>query len=218
MDFELIVVDDGSTDGSGDQVQEFTDSRIRLLRQDNAGVRAARNRGVAETSAQLLAFLDADDEWMPDFLETVLRLRAQFPEAKVWGTAYAMQDTLGRLTPVKSVRTDVPCLMNFWASSSFVQPMHPSSILVERRALETVGGFHQTLIRLEDTEMLVRLALRHPIAYSPEVKAIYHMEADNRTDGYIYTGSYPFFEAARVYLRQGGKDAACQKRRKTILH
>jgi GT2 family glycosyltransferase len=198
-------------------VQAFTDSRIRLVRQDNEGVSAARNRGVTEANASLLAFLDSDDEWMPDFLTTVLELHSQFPVAKVWGTAYAMQDSLGRLTPVKSVRTDVPCLINFWACSGFVQPMNASSILVERNALEGVGGFHRTLIRLEDTEMLVRLALRHAIAYSPQVKAIYHMEADNRTDCYVYTGSYPFFEAARMYLRQGGKGAVLSKEAKDYL-
>lgn len=141
LDFELIVVDDGSTDASVDRVREFEDPRVRLLSQENAGVGAARNRGVSATSGKLVAFLDADDEWMPDFLETVLRLHAQFPEAKVWGTAYAMQDTRGRLTPVKSVRTDVPCLINFWACSGFVQPMNASSILVERHALEGVAGF-----------------------------------------------------------------------------
>ena len=52
--------------------------------------------------------------------------------------------------------------------------------------------------------MLIRMALRYPIAYSPEVKAVYHLGADNRTDGFVYTGSYPFFQSARSYLRQCG--------------
>jgi glycosyltransferase involved in cell wall biosynthesis len=203
LDFEVVVVDDGSTDGGGARVREYGDPRIRLVRQENAGVGTARNRGVSTTSGSLVAFLDADDEWMPDFLQTVLRLHSQFAEAKVWGTAYATQDRLGRLTPVKSVNTEVACLINFWAAARCAQPIHPSSMLVDKSALESAGGFHQTLVRLEDTEMLVRMALRYPIAYSPEIKAIYHMEADNRTDGYVYTGSYPFFEAARSYLQQG---------------
>jgi GT2 family glycosyltransferase len=180
-------------------------------------VGATRNRGVSAASGKLVAFLDADDEWMPDFLETVLRLHLQFPEAMVCGTAYALQDSLGRLTPVKSVKTDTACLINFWAAAISAQPIHPSSMLVVKDALVAVGGFHQTLIRLEDTEMLVRMALRYPIAYSPEVKAIYHMEADNRTDGYVYTGSYPFFQAARSYMRQGGQGAVLSSEAKRYL-
>ena len=207
-DFELIVVDDGSTDGSGDRVRGHSDSRIRLIRQENAGVSAARNLGVVTATARLIAFLDADDEWMPDFLETVLRLRSQFPAARVWGTAYAMQQSTAPFIPVKSVNTEVPCLINFWTVAASAQPIHPSSMLVDKSALESAGGFHQTLVRLEDTDMLVRMALRYPIAYWPDVKAIYHMDADNRTDGYVYAGCYPFFEAARSYLRQGGKGAS----------
>jgi glycosyltransferase involved in cell wall biosynthesis len=207
-DFELIVVDDGSTDGSGDRVREHSDFRIRLIRQENAGVSAARNLGVASATASLVAFLDADDEWVPDFLETVLRLRSQFPAARVWGTAYAMQQSAGPFTPVRSVNTEVPCLINFWAVSASAQPIHPSSMMVDKGALESAGGFHQTLIRLEDTDMLIRMALRYPIAYWPDVKAIYHMDSDNRTDGYVYTGCYPFFETARSYLRECGKAAS----------
>ena len=82
-DFELIVVDDGSTDGSVDIVSQFADTRLRLINQANAGVGAARNRGIKDAKYELITFLDADDEWMPDFLETVLELREEFPEASL---------------------------------------------------------------------------------------------------------------------------------------
>jgi glycosyltransferase involved in cell wall biosynthesis len=204
-DFELIIVDDGSTDNSVERVREIPDHRIHLIRQENAGVSAARNRGVREARSNLVAFLDADDEWLPDFLETVLQLKARFPEAKVWGTAYAMQNGSGRLTLIQSVKTNQACLINFWAAAIVAQPIHPSSMLLEKIALEAAGGFHPNMIRLEDTEMLVRMALRHPIAYVPEVKAIYHLESDNRTDKYTYSGNFPFFVAARTYLNESGQ-------------
>src|SRR5512143_913149 len=67
QNFEVVVVDDGSTDEGPDVVRECSDSRVRLIQQANAGPGAARNRGARETQAPLLAFLDADDEWMPRF-------------------------------------------------------------------------------------------------------------------------------------------------------
>ena len=215
--FDLVIVDDGSTDLSVQRVLEFSDPRIRLIRQENAGVSVARNRGVAEARGEWVGFLDADDEWLPDFLETVVRLHAQFPEAKVCGTAYAMQSVTGKLTPVKSVNTDYASLINFWQAATVAQPIHPSSMLVDKCALVAGGGFDPKLIRLEDTELLVRMALRHPIAYSPEVKVVYHMEAENRTDGYLYSGVYPFFQAARAFLKEGDSRTNLPKEAKKYL-
>lgn len=87
-DFEIICIDDGSKDDSVAVIQQFTDSRIRLIQQANAGVSAARNTGIAAAKEKWIAFLDADDWWHPNFLATLTELTIQYPNAQALATNY----------------------------------------------------------------------------------------------------------------------------------
>ncbi|HMA53239.1 MAG TPA: glycosyltransferase family A protein, partial [Acidobacteriota bacterium] len=95
-DFEVIVVDDGSLDDGAEVVDRFDDPRLRLVRQENQGESAARNKGVTLAASELLAFLDADDEWTPSHLEVLLRLADRFPGAGLLATAYKIVSPDGR--------------------------------------------------------------------------------------------------------------------------
>lgn len=91
-DFEAIIVDDGSTDGSAELAMGYRDERFRVIRQENAGPASARNRGVAAAGSGLVAFLDADDTWMPEYLRTgVELLEACGPEVAATASGYVMQ-------------------------------------------------------------------------------------------------------------------------------
>lgn len=209
QDFELIIVDDGSTDNSKDVVRTYEDPRIRLIIQDNSGVSIARNRGVAASKYELIAFLDADDEWHNDFLKTVSELRKRFPEAAVWGTAYATTNgvTMKCMHP-SSVSTQTHgYLINIFQTfnnEGIQQPCNASSIMVCKKSFLKIGGFMPSLVLLEDTDLLFRLALRYPIAYCPLVKSIYHNETEHRSDAWRYYGIFPFFDHARDYIRECG--------------
>ncbi len=79
-DFEVIVVDDGSADDSAEKIAAIRDSRVRYIRQSNAGVSAARNRGVAEARGEIISFLDSDDLWKPEKLTHEVRFLEEHPE------------------------------------------------------------------------------------------------------------------------------------------
>ena len=137
-DLSLIVVDDGSTDNSAERVAAFKDPRLTLMRQANKGASAARNSGWRAAETELVAFLDADDEWKPGFLAEALALGTRYPQAAIWAVAYSLVTDDGRV--VDKVRfKGVPCdrdgglIPDFFAAMLGYDPVHSSSALVKKR-------------------------------------------------------------------------------------
>lgn len=178
LDHELMIVNDGSTDRSVEAVAVFNDPRIRLVHQENQGVSGARNRGVSEAQAELVAFLDADDEWMPEFLATVWRLSKSQPDSAVFATGYLLGEQGGKTRPAR-VRRLSPgftegVLEDYFAVAAVSDPpLWSSAIAVRREALQSVGGFPTGIRSGEDLLTWARLAVRYPIAYSVEPLAVF---------------------------------------------
>jgi glycosyltransferase involved in cell wall biosynthesis len=176
-DFELIVVDDGSTDAGADVVRGFRDGRVKLLAQVNAGVSAARNAGIQAARAELIAFLDADDEWRPSFLGTIFELQLLHPECAVFGTSYeirrggSVRRAVLRGLPEGFVRG--PLTPYFVVASKSDPPLCASSVAVRRQALLDVGGFPLGIQAGEDLVTWARLAVKYRIAYSSEPLATF---------------------------------------------
>jgi glycosyltransferase involved in cell wall biosynthesis len=183
-DFEIIVVNDGSTDNGPDVVRETGDRRIRLISQPNGGVSSARNRGVKEAASELIAFLDADDMWEPLFLETVLRLRQRHPEAGAYATAIRIRkpDLSEQAVRYRGI-PEAPwegLIPDYFDSVIAAPPVCASNVAIPKYVFDAVGYFPEGVSRGEDSDMWLRVALRYPIAFSRYVGGTYRQDSENR--------------------------------------
>lgn len=185
QDWRLIVVDDGSRDAGAQWVaaEAERDPRIMLVRQANAGVSAARNRGVAEAGTDLVAFLDADDHWLPGHLDNLMALHAWQPEAPAWAVAYRLVDDVGG-DRVVVTRTPSPGLSqsedhrylieDYFAESVALEfPVHSSAVMVSKKALQRVGGFPRGVGSGEDLLTWARLSCLGALPFSTHATAVY---------------------------------------------
>jgi glycosyltransferase involved in cell wall biosynthesis len=173
---ECIVVDDGSTDSTAVAVAEFGD-RVRLVRQSNSGVSAARNRGAAETSAQMLAFLDADDCWHPERLErglAFLREHRRF-EAVVCATQVVDRSR----HPIRLIFHDAQLTARDLLLCRATVVSTSSNMLITRDCFETIGGFDERLSTSADWAMTFRLVARGSLGAIAEPLVEYRLHDAN---------------------------------------
>ncbi|MDH0868297.1 glycosyltransferase family A protein [Mitsuaria sp. GD03876] len=197
-DFELVVVDDGSKDGGAALVEAVADRRVRLHRQPNAGVSAARNRGVALTSAPLIAFLDADDAWEPDFLANVRALADRHPEAVAVAMNYTVVAPGGaRSLGVDPARAPAQLLdpAAYFRIGKHGSPVFSSSVAARREALLAAGGFPEGVRLGEDIDTWLRLLFQGPVVFDPRAGGMYFNDATNRAlNTHAPPARYVFFD------------------------
>jgi glycosyltransferase involved in cell wall biosynthesis len=158
-DFELIVVDDGSTDNTSEVLARYGDN-VRVLFQENKGVSAARNRGIAEASGKLIAFLDSDDLWLPQKLSTQVEFFHQRPDALICQTEEVWVRNGIRVNPKQ--RHTKPSGMIFEPSLELCL-VSPSAVMIRRDLLDTTGNFDETLPACEDYDLWLRISCRCPV-------------------------------------------------------
>ena len=180
QDFEVVVVDDGSTDGSVAIVKTFNDPRIRLIQQQNAGVSAARNRGIEEAKGEYIAFLDAEDEWMPGFLDEIRALQEAYPDCRAQATNYSFcSNGVKSPTILHKIQFEGErgILSNYFEVASCSHPPVCSiCVCIERKLLQEIGGFPVGIKSGEDLLTWARIAVRTQWAYSQKVMAQYNFD------------------------------------------
>jgi glycosyltransferase involved in cell wall biosynthesis len=186
-ELDVVVIDDGSSDGSEKVVASIGDRRVRLIQQANAGVSAARNRGVSASDCEWVFFIDADDEWAPNLVESLMALLKSHPEAGVLASpterVYANGGTvIAHLADTDFVHGSA-YLRDYFASfvSLGQSPFSNSSFAVRRAVFERLGGYKVGVRLTEDSDLWVRLALATPIAMIRPALARYYIEVTGNT-------------------------------------
>ena len=181
-DYELIIVDNGSNDGSHEIVAAFTDHRIKIVRlEENVGVSNARNKGVAMATAPFVTFLDADDWWEPTFLEEMAGLIDRHPDAGIYGTGYyIVKNGKKRLAPIGVDEGFEEGEINYCAvyAKTLCMPLTSITVAMPKAVFDETGGFKPHLKLGEDFDLWIRIALKHKTVFLNKPLSNYNQDVD----------------------------------------
>jgi len=177
VDWELLVVDNGSTDGTEKLIREFKkkDPRIRYLLEAERGISCARNSGIQEAKGEWIAFIDDDDEWLPEKLSRQMAYLRIHPDVSLLYAKTWVKDGKGKTTGVKPSNTpalDFGCLIE-------KDTLPILTVVLKRECIDEVGGFDPGLRVAEDYDLWLRISRNYTIAFMDEIVSVYHDHGGN---------------------------------------
>jgi glycosyltransferase involved in cell wall biosynthesis len=182
--FEVVLINDCSTDNSFAVVAAFDDSRIKLLSHSkNQGLSATRNTGIKNATSKYIALLDADDLWKPDFLKEIYQLITSFPDAHLFATNYEeiIDDKITILPANGAEKLLKNGLINDYFEISLMQPLYcPSSFCVKKEVFEKIGFYNEKITYGEDVDFNIRANLVYKLVYSTCALTQYHTVSENQ--------------------------------------
>lgn len=183
-DFEVIIVNDGSTDGGLEKIKKFADDRIKIFQQENQGVSAARNKGMKMAEGEYFCFLDADDEWTYNYLDNLYSTIKKFPDAGMYCSRYKTKIANEKFTYCNFI--DIPLdyegyVKDFFGSSIKSRIGNSSANAIHQKIVKDVGFFNETLSNGEDIDYWIRIALKHPVVIGKYTTVIYHFLQTNKS-------------------------------------
>ncbi len=193
---EIVVVDDGSTDHTRDIVEQFSQSGVRYIYQENQGPGAARNSGIQETSGELLAFLDADDVWLKDKIKMQLEFLSEHPEVALvsgfawwWNMIEDDRFISGEVSKsIESLRRDIMVHNKIG---------NPSRVMLRRSVFSKVGVFDKNIRWGQDWDLWIRIITRYNAAILPTPVIVYRWHAKNLSHTSRWERLYSYWDVSR---------------------
>lgn len=212
---EIIAVDDGSSDETGEEIRRFSDKRMRFIQQENGGVACARNRGIDVATGEYVAFLDGDDVWLPSKIDVLVsRLRGNGFPACAMVSGYYEVSVSGKLV---SKYGQKPRVTNPKKDAISAFPnMRPSMVIYHRIIFKDFGGFPEALKINEDGAFNLRVFRKYPIHCIPELLVFWQGDDEGKSRKVLrdYDAAYQTMENKVAYLRQwiGEADAVAYRK------
>ena len=179
QDYEVIVVNDGSTDNSLQIVQTLYDPRVKLISKSNGGVSSARNVGIKNAIYPYIAFLDADDIWEPTYLEEQWKMIQDFPDAGMWGTSWGTQ--IGNTRFLRTTKIEAGFrgyITDYFKRHLFLY--YTCVTVINKDIFNKIDMFDERISCGEDLDLWYRIILNFPVAYYEKTLVYYRQDSENR--------------------------------------